>query len=66
MNEMNVRYFWVSEMGLMLRLRLFVSGGLFMTSWETFMGCDCVKGGKEYLRLDECGLKMMSSELEGS
>ena len=24
------------------------------------------KGGKEYLRLDECGLKMMSGELEGS
>ena len=30
------------------------------------MGCDCVKEGKEYLRLDECGLKMMSGELEGS
>ena len=43
-----------------------MSGGLFMTSWETFMGCDCVKGGKEYMRLDECGLKMMSGELEGS
>ena len=28
------------------------------------MGCDCVKGGKEYLRLDECGLKMMSGEFE--
>ena len=53
-------------MGLMLRLRLFVSDGLFMTSQETFMGCDCVKGGKEYLRLDECGLKMMNGELEGS
>ena len=24
------------------------------------------KGGKEYLRLDKCGLKMMSGELEGS
>ena len=58
--------FWVSEMRLTLKLRLFMSGGLFMTSWETFMGCDCVKGGKEYLRLDECGLKMMSGELEGS
>ena len=30
------------------------------------MGCDCVKGGKEYLRLNECGLKMMSDELEES
>ena len=29
------------------------------------MGCDCVKGGKEYLRLDECELKM-SGELEES
>ena len=28
------------------------------------MRCDCVKGGKEYLRLDECGLKMTSGELE--
>ena len=53
-------------MGLILRLRLFVSGGLFVTSWETFMSCDCVKGGKEYLRLDECGLKMMSGELKES
>ena len=39
---------------------------LFMTSWETFMGCDCVKAGKEYMRLDECGLKMISGELEES
>ena len=30
------------------------------------MGCDCVKGGKEYLKLDECGLKMISGELEES
>ena len=30
------------------------------------MGCCCVKGGKEYLRLDECRLKMMSGELEES
>ena len=30
------------------------------------MGCNCVKGGKEYLRLDDCGLKMMSCELEES
>ena len=30
------------------------------------MGYDYVKGGKEYLRLDECGLKMMSGELEES
>ena len=30
------------------------------------MSCDCVKGGREYLRLDECGLKIMSGKLEGS
>ena len=30
------------------------------------MSCDYVKGGKEYLRLDECGLKMMSGELKES
>ena len=30
------------------------------------MGRNRVKGGKEYLRLDKCGLKMMSGELEGS
>ena len=66
MNEMNVSYFWVSEMGLMLRLSLFMSGGLFITSWETFMGCDYMKGGKEFLKLDKCGVKMMSDKLKGS
>ena len=30
------------------------------------MGYDCVKGGKEYLKLDESGPKMMSGELEES
>ena len=30
------------------------------------MDCDYMKRGREYLRLDECGLKMMSGELEGS
>jgi len=30
------------------------------------MSYDCVKGGKEYLILDECGPKIMSGELEGS
>ena len=37
-----------------------------MTSWKIFMGYDCVKGGKEYMRLDECGLKMISCEIEES
>ena len=52
--------------GLILRLRLFVSSGLFVTSWETFMSCDCVKGKKEYMRLDEWGLKRISGELKKS
>ena len=65
MNEMNVSYFLVSEMWLIPRFRLFVCGGLFMTNWETFMSCVCVKKGREHLRLDECGLRMMSGELEG-
>ena len=56
----------MSGIGLILRLRLFVSIGLFVTNWKTFMSCDYVKEGKEYLRLDECGLKIMSGELEGS
>ena len=30
------------------------------------MSCDCVKERKQYLRLDECRLKRMSSELEES
>ena len=30
------------------------------------MGCDCVKGKKKYLRLNECGLRMMSGEFEES
>ena len=30
------------------------------------MGYDCVKGGKEYLRLGECGLRGMSGELKES
>ena len=30
------------------------------------MGYDCVKGGKEYMRLDECRLKMISCEIEES
>ena len=52
-------------MGLTLRLRLFVCG-LFMASWETFISYDCVKERKEYLRLNECGQKEMSSEFKES
>ena len=29
------------------------------------MGRVCVKGGREHMSLDECGLRMMSGELEG-
>ena len=34
--------------------------------WEAFMSCVCVKERKECLRLDERGLKGMSSELKES
>ena len=50
----------------MLGLKLFVSNGLFVSSWRTFLRCDCVEGWEEYLRLDECRLKMMSGELKES
>ena len=47
MNKMNVGYFWVSEMGLMLRLKSFMGNGLFVVSWKTLMSCGSVKGGEE-------------------
>ena len=53
-------------MGLTLRLKLFESNGLFVSSWRTFLSCGCVKGWEEYLGLDECRLKMMSGELKES
>ena len=56
----------MSEIGLILRLKFFVSNELFMTSWRTFLIYDCVKGGEEYLGLDECRLKMISGELKES
>ena len=37
-----------------------------MTNWGTFLDYDYVKERKEYLRLNECGLKGMSSELKES
>ena len=56
----------MSEIGLILRLKFFVSNGLFVISWRTFLSCDCVKRGEEYLELDECRVKMMSGELKES
>ena len=56
----------MSEIRLILRLKLFVSNGLFMISWRTFLNCDCIKGGEEYLGLEECRLKTMSNELTES
>ena len=53
-------------MGLTLRLKFFVSNGLFVSSWKTFLRCGCVEGWEEYLGLDECRLKMMSGELKES
>ena len=56
----------MSGIGLILRLKLFVSNGLLVTSWRTFLSNDCVKGGEEYLGLDECRLKMISGEFKES
>ena len=56
----------MSGIGLILRLKLFVSNGLFVISWRTFLSCGCIVGWEEYLGLDECRLKMMSSELKES
>ena len=53
-------------MGLTLRLKLFVSNGLFMASWKTLMSCGSVKGGEECLGSDGYGLKVMDGELEES
>ena len=53
-------------MGLTPRLKLFVSNGLFVSSWRTFLSCGYIEGWEEYLGLDECRLKMMSGELEES
>ena len=56
----------MSEIGLILRLKFFVSNGLFVTSWRTFLRGDYLKEGEEYLGLDKCRLKMMSGELKES
>ena len=53
-------------MGLILRLKSFVGNGLFVASWKTLISCGSVKGGEEYLGLDECRLKVMDGELEES
>ena len=44
---MNVGYFWVSEMGLMLRLKSFMCNGLLVVSWKTLVSCGSAKGGEE-------------------
>ena len=54
---------WV---GLILRLWFFVSSGLFVAGWETFWAVVVWKGEKEYLGLDECGLRIMSGEFKES
>ena len=56
----------MSEIGLILILKFFVSNGLFITSRRTFLNYDCVKEGEEYLGLDECRLKMISGEFKES
>ena len=47
-------------------VKALVSCGLSVTNWKTFMSCNCVERGKEYLRLGECGLRGMSGELKDS
>ena len=44
---MNVGYFWVSEMGLMLRLKSFMGNRLFVVSWKTLVSCGSAKEGEE-------------------
>ena len=56
----------MSGIGLILRLKLFMSNELFVTSCRTFLSCDCVKGGEEYLGLDECRLTILSGEFKES
>ena len=63
---MNVGYFWVSKMGLMLRLKSFMGNGLFVVSWKTLMSYGSVKGGEEYLGLDGLKLKVISGKLKES
>ena len=53
-------------MRLTLRLKFFVSNGLFVSNWRTFLSCGCVERWEEYLGLNECRLKMMSGELKES
>ena len=53
-------------MRLTLRLKLFVSNWLFVSSLRTFFNYSCVEGWEEYLELDECRLKMMNGELKES
>ena len=50
--------------GINTEVKTLVSSGLLVTNWETFMSCDCVKEGKEYLRLGVCGLRGMGCKLE--
>ena len=47
-------------------VKALMSGGLSVTNWKTFMSCNCVEGGKEYLRIGECGLRGMSDKLKES
>ena len=49
-----------------INIKALMSGGLSVTNWKTFMSCNCVERGNEYLRLGGCGLKGMSCELKES
>ena len=44
-----------------------MSSGLFVASWETFFKLWlCEREKKEYLGLDECGLRIISGEFKES
>ena len=63
------RWMWavLSEWdGINTEIEAFVSNGLFVSSWRTFLSYGCVEGWEEYLGLDEYRLKMMSDELKES
>ena len=48
------------------KVKALVNGELSVTNWKTYMSCNYVEGGNEYLRLGGCGLRGISGELKES
>ena len=48
--------------GVNVEAKAFVGKELFVTDWETFMGCEYAEKERECLRLSECGLRGMIYE----